>query len=143
MILTEAEKFRVNKVTKEIAREGIRPMYVKGVSVGDVSVDIKLGDTKLRLRMEKGYYMNCGHFVHGWKLYVGNVHISESDDGQWWDTVRDEIPKLEQLVIDYYKTIDDRQREDKEHRDQQRARELQRAEDYLNGWRWWKPWWKG
>jgi hypothetical protein len=133
MILTETEKHRLHKVTKEIAREGIRPMYVKGVSSGDVSVDIKLGNTKLRLRMERGYWPDTGHFVYGWKLYVGNVHINESEDGQWWDIIRDEIPKLEQLVADYNFAIYDKQRRDVEYKKLQRDKELQRAAEICEG----------
>ena len=144
MILTANEKGIVLSLCRNVYND--KTIRCKGVSHSKNgglydSTKIKLGNTKLSLEVTRKDYD-----IHSWELSVGGTLIHKDDDGIWWDIVRVEAPKLLKIINDLWmKQYDDDCRNAQAanaYDDRQRIKDLQRAEDYINGWRWWKLWWK-
>jgi hypothetical protein len=116
------------------------------ISNHDNGIIIKLGKD-IRVCMSKIYFQGyCSVSYEYLRFYVKgfivDTKIEESDDGPWWDIIRNEIPILEKKVEDYHKSIELKKCQEVESELLERSKELQHAKDYLNGWRWWKFWWR-
>lgn len=151
MILTKSENTRLCNVLRDMCgSNGITDILpFREISKYEKCITIDLGDSRMYISIDKDYGMEVGHHLsyYYWKLYLKNRlgfdnNIDRREDGLWWDIIRNEIPILEQKVDDYHRSMELRRHQESERNLMKRANQLRKYEDYINGRRWWKFWWK-
>ena len=167
-ILYESEEKRLYKVLKDMCGDGHSSEVLPfgEISNREEFILIRLSNKSMHIRLDKGYELSVKWYVsyYYWKLYVNGTKIDKKDEGPWWDIIRSDIIKFEQKVLNYRNELK-KKREAKEMEisvrrerelqlaaeylkkmeddtNRKRANEFQRVENYKNGWRWWKFWWK-
>jgi len=148
LLLTNDDWDKINIMIHTIFPDYSPMLNISGATEYENRVELKLVNTDLCIICQKIYVNICfdppSHETKksDWKLYINGVIINRTDDGPWWDAIREEIPKIEIKIYEYSIQMYDLKNKIKETTDAKRKKELQRAKNYLNGWRWWKFWWK-